>query len=42
MERTGLVRFFNCWDPAFVSVSMIEENEQAIHCRVQEAGKAWS
>lgn len=31
---------FFCWDPAFVSVSMIEENEQAIHCRVQEAGKA--
>jgi hypothetical protein len=42
MERMGLVRFFNCWDPAFVLVSMIEENEHAIHCRVQEAGKAWS
>ena len=35
-------RIWVCWDPAFVSVSMIEENEQAIHCRVQEAGKAWS
>jgi hypothetical protein len=42
VERMGLVRFFNCWDSAFVSISMIEKNEQAIHCRVQEAGKAWS